>query len=132
MQSVIDAGADFAVSPGIHHSIVESAQQKGLPILPGVMTPSEILIALQFGLDIVKLFPADKAGGVQYIKSLLGPFPNLKFCPTGGINQGNYRDYLALENVLCVGGSWLAPSDLVAQQRWDEVSAIAQSLQAQE
>lgn len=131
VQSVIDAGADFAVSPGTHHQIVESAKMKGLPLLPGVMTPSDILIALQAGLEVVKLFPADKAGGVSYIQSLLGPFPDLKFCPTGGINQNNYQDYLELDNVLCVGGSWLAPTDLVAQQRWDDIGAITKSLLAQ-
>ena len=122
--AIAAAGADFVVSPGISHELIDAARQQGLPILPGIMTPSDILVAVAEGLNMVKLFPAESAGGVAYIKSLAGPFPGLRFCPTGGINSTNYRDYLTLPQVICVGGSWVAPADWVREERWPEIERI--------
>ncbi|MCB1662611.1 MAG: bifunctional 4-hydroxy-2-oxoglutarate aldolase/2-dehydro-3-deoxy-phosphogluconate aldolase [Pseudomonadales bacterium] len=131
LSAVIKAGGDFVVSPGIHPKLLDAAQQNEMPILPGVMTPSDILLAIEYGLNVVKLFPAASAGGVDYLKDLQGPFPKLKFCPTGGINSKNYSAYLALDNVICVGGSWLAPSSWIKQQRWKEIGQMAKLIVAE-
>ena len=97
------AGATFGVSPGLNRELHEAAQDAGLPLLPGVMTPSDIINALEWGYEIVKLFPAQQAGGIPMLKALHGPFPALKFCPTGGITAETAPDFLALPNVVCVG-----------------------------
>jgi len=128
LPAIISAGCDFVVSPGIHPELLKSAQQQRLPILPGVMTPSDILLAIEYGLHMLKLFPAQSAGGVDYLKDLQGPFPALKFCPTGGINSQNYPAYLELDNVICVGGSWLAPSAWIREQRWQEIEQAAKAV----
>ncbi|MCF7982170.1 MAG: bifunctional 4-hydroxy-2-oxoglutarate aldolase/2-dehydro-3-deoxy-phosphogluconate aldolase [Pseudomonadales bacterium] len=122
------AGSDFVVSPGINSQLLQSVQQYRIPILPGVMTPSDILLAIQYKLEMVKLFPAERAGGVNYLKDLQGPFPTLMFCPTGGISSQNYLAYLALKNVACVGGSWLAPANWIREQRWKEIALVSSSL----
>jgi 2-dehydro-3-deoxyphosphogluconate aldolase/(4S)-4-hydroxy-2-oxoglutarate aldolase len=103
------AGAAFAVSPGFTQALWERAQREELPLLPGVMTPSEMLQARAAGCTVAKLFPARVAGGVDLLRAVRGPLAGLRFCPTGGIDADSYRDYLALDNVLCVGGSWFAP-----------------------
>jgi len=128
LSAVIEAGGDFVVSPGINPTLLNAARHEDIPILPGVMTPSDILLAIEYGLDIVKLFPAASAGGVNYLKDLQGPFPKLKFCPTGGVNSKNYSAYLALDNVICVGGSWLAPSNRIKAQCWKEIEQTAKSI----
>lgn len=119
------AGAQFGVSPGLTRELHQAAKDVGLPLLPGVMTPSDILLALELGYDIVKFFPAQQAGGVDMLQAFYGPFPALRFCPTGGITQELAPNFLALPNVVCVGGSWLTPKSVLAAQNWAEVTRLA-------
>lgn len=123
-----EAGAHFAVSPGFDPALVTAARHQGLPLLPGVMTPSEMLQARALGLTHLKLFPADVAGGVALLKAVSGPLSDLRFCPTGGVNRENFRQYLALDNVACVGGSWLVPEDALARGDWATIRALASAL----
>lgn len=120
-----EIGVDFAVSPGVTPKILGAAQETGVNLLPGVSGPSDILLGMEYGLDLFKLFPAGALGGQNMLKALHGPFPNLKFCPTGGVNPGNMVDYLSLPNVICVGGSWMAPGDLVKEERWGEITSLS-------
>lgn len=122
------AGAEFIVTPGLNPELLEAGKRCGLPLLPGVMTPSDILTATAAGFQRLKFFPAEAAGGVKMLNALSGPFAEARFCPTGGIGRDNYRDYLSLPNVLCVGGSWVAPRAAVAAGDWDEVSALAREV----
>jgi 2-dehydro-3-deoxyphosphogluconate aldolase / (4S)-4-hydroxy-2-oxoglutarate aldolase len=119
------AGARFGVSPGLTAELAEAARSSKLPLLPGVMTPSEIIGADAAGFRELKLFPAQQAGGVAMLKALAGPFPDVVFCPTGGITPDTAPDYLALPNVACVGGSWLTPRDAVERGDWDAVTRLA-------
>lgn len=119
------AGAQFGVSPGLTKEMHQAAQDAGLPLLPGVMTPTDILVALELGYEIVKFFPAQQAGGVSMLQAFHGPFPTLKFCPTGGITVETAPTFLAQPNVVCVGGSWLTPKAALAAQNWDEVTRLA-------
>ena len=121
------AGARFGVSPGLTKEIHQAAKEAGLPLLPGVMTPTDIIEALALGYDIVKFFPAQQAGGVPMLKAFHGPFPNLKFCPTGGITVESASTFLALPNVVCVGGSWLTPKSALAAEDWHEVTRLARA-----
>ena len=102
-----DAGAEFIVSPGLNPSTVEWCLANGMPVFPGVATPSDIEIALSYGLDHLKFFPAEASGGTKMLRALSGPFPTVKFMPTGGINESNAADYQLLANVFCIGGSWV-------------------------
>ncbi|ELY1836764.1 bifunctional 4-hydroxy-2-oxoglutarate aldolase/2-dehydro-3-deoxy-phosphogluconate aldolase [Acinetobacter baumannii] len=120
------AGAKFGVSPGLTKDLHLAAQDAGLPLLPGVMTPSDLIQAIELGYDIVKFFPAQQAGGVVMLKAFYGPFPNLRFCPTGGITAETAPDFLKQPNVVCVGGSWLTPKPVVAAQDWAEITRLAQ------
>jgi 2-dehydro-3-deoxyphosphogluconate aldolase/(4S)-4-hydroxy-2-oxoglutarate aldolase len=120
-----NAGARFAVSPGATPSLLEAARQSGLPFLPGVATASELMAALERGFSLCKFFPAEAAGGAAMLRSLAGPFPHVRFCPTGGIDPANARDYLALPNVLCVGGSWLTPPDALAAGDFQRIERLA-------
>ena len=119
------AGARFAVSPGLTPALAAAAREAELPLLPGVVTPSEALAARELGFTFLKLFPARAAGGPALLKSLAGPLPDLVFCPTGGIGAADFRDYLALKNVLCVGGSWVAPAAAVAAGDWPRITELA-------
>lgn len=125
LAAVERAGARFAVSPGLGPRLLAAARDAGLPLLPGVMTTSEAMSAAEAGFTRLKLFPAQQAGGVGMLKALHGPLPDLRFCPTGGIGVENAPEYLALPNVLCVGGSWLAPDALVRARDWDEIGRRA-------
>ncbi|GAB3046364.1 bifunctional 4-hydroxy-2-oxoglutarate aldolase/2-dehydro-3-deoxy-phosphogluconate aldolase [Acinetobacter apis] len=120
------AGAQFAVSPGLSKDLHLAAQDAGLPLLPGVMTPSDLIQAIELGYDIVKFFPAQQAGGVAMLQAFYGPFPNLRFCPTGGITAETALNFLAQPNVVCVGGSWLTPKQSVVSQDWAEITRLAQ------
>lgn len=120
------AGAQFGVSPGLTKDLHLAAQDAGLPLLPGVMTPSDLIQAIELGYDIVKFFPAQQAGGVEMLKAFYGPFSNLRFCPTGGITAESAPDFLKQPNVVCVGGSWLTPKATVAAQDWAEITRLAQ------
>jgi 2-dehydro-3-deoxyphosphogluconate aldolase/(4S)-4-hydroxy-2-oxoglutarate aldolase len=102
----INSGADFIVMPGLNEDVVKFCKKKNILCVPGVLTPTEIIKAINCGCQILKLFPAEISGGVKYLKAVSAPFPNVKFIPTGGINQENYQDYLEQKNVLAVGGSW--------------------------
>ena len=124
------AGAVFGVSPGASPALLRAIAASGLPFLPGVMTPSEVIAARDAGFDAMKLFPAAQAGGIGMLKALGGPFPGLVFCPTGGIDAGSASAFLALPNVLCVGGSWLAPKALVETGDWAAIERIARDAAA--
>ncbi|MGH1370902.1 MAG: bifunctional 4-hydroxy-2-oxoglutarate aldolase/2-dehydro-3-deoxy-phosphogluconate aldolase [Cellvibrionaceae bacterium] len=125
LQASIEAGAEFIVTPGSTPAIIDAAQAAGIPILPGVNTPSEAMALLEKGITEMKFFPAEAAGGIPMLKSIAGPLPQIQFCPTGGVNPNNAPDYLALKNVACVGGSWMAPADLVNAGDWDEITRRA-------
>jgi 2-dehydro-3-deoxyphosphogluconate aldolase/(4S)-4-hydroxy-2-oxoglutarate aldolase len=119
------AGSKFIVSPGTTRELLAAASDSEVPLLPGAITPGEIMTAREAGLDFLKFFPAEQAGGAAFLKALASPIPDVRFCPTGGIGPKNASDYLALPNVVCVGGSWVAPDDLVQGERWDEIEALA-------
>ena len=119
------AGAGFAVSPGFSEPLARAAQEMACCWLPGVATAGEIMRAMHFGLDAFKFFPASIAGGVGALRALAGPFPAACFCPTGGVGAEDFRDYLALDNVLCVGGSWLASAEQIAARDWRGIAERA-------
>jgi 2-dehydro-3-deoxyphosphogluconate aldolase/(4S)-4-hydroxy-2-oxoglutarate aldolase len=121
----VAAGARFAVSPGLTPRLAEEAAGAPIPLLPGAMTPSEIMQAREWGYRRLKLFPADVAGGVSMLKALAGPLPDLRFCPTGGVKLSQLGDYLRLPNVMCVGGSWVAPREAVMAGAWSEITRLA-------
>lgn len=129
-KDALDAGAQFGVSPGLTPALIEAARQTGLPLLPGVMTPSDVIAARLAGFQQLKLFPAQQAGGVAMLNALGGPFPEVAFCPTGGVSAENAPDFLALPNVACVGGSWLAPKAAVVAGDWDPITVLAQQASA--
>jgi 2-dehydro-3-deoxyphosphogluconate aldolase/(4S)-4-hydroxy-2-oxoglutarate aldolase len=126
----INAGARFGVSPGLTPALIQAAHNTGLPLLPGVMTPSEVIAARLGGFRELKLFPAQQAGGIGMLKALGGPFPDVTFCPTGGVSSANAPDFLALPNVACVGGSWLVPQAALAAGNWDKITALAKEASA--
>ena len=125
LAAVSEAGAVFAISPGLTPELLDAANQGDIALIPGIATVSELMAGLQRGYDHFKFFPAEAAGGIPMLKAIGGPFPKVVFCPTGGIGLGNYRDYLALGNVACVGGSWVAPPEAVAQGDWGRISQLA-------
>ena len=129
-ERAITAGAHFGVSPGLTPSLVEAARACGLPMLPGVMTPSDAIAARAAGFTELKLFPSQQAGGIGMIKAMGGPFPDVTFCPTGGVTAASAPDFLALPNVGCVGGSWLTPKDAVAAGDWRMITALAREAAA--
>ncbi|MFG2346745.1 bifunctional 4-hydroxy-2-oxoglutarate aldolase/2-dehydro-3-deoxy-phosphogluconate aldolase [Streptomyces phaeochromogenes] len=121
----VAAGARFLVSPGWTDVLLDAMKASGVPFLPGVSTTSEVVALLERGVSDMKFFPAQAAGGTAYLKSLAGPLPQARFCPTGGIGPAVAPDYLALPNVLCVGGSWMLPADAVAAGDWARVESLA-------
>lgn len=125
MRDVQQAGARFALSPGMTESLVRAAQTCHLPFMPGVMTPSEVMQAREWGFSLVKLFPAAQAGGLAMLKSLAGPLGDMMFCPTGGVSSANLQEYLTLPNVPLVGGSWLTPPQVLALGDWAAISRLA-------
>lgn len=127
LQAAIAAGARFGVSPGLTTNLAKAVQVSGLPFLPGIASASELMQALDWGFETLKLFPAEAIGGVNLLKALAGPFAQARFCPTGGIHAGNAPDYLALKNVLAVGGSWVLPSDKMLQHDWQGIRELAQA-----
>jgi 2-dehydro-3-deoxyphosphogluconate aldolase/(4S)-4-hydroxy-2-oxoglutarate aldolase len=131
VQSAQSAGAQFLVSPGLTQSVAARAQTLGLPLLPGVMTPSEAMAAVEAGFEHLKFFPATAGGGIDMLKALAGPFPQLRFCPTGGLTPDNHLSFLRLDNVLCVGGSWVAPADAVAARDWPRIQSLAATASGQ-
>lgn len=119
------AGAKFGVSPGYTRAVGKACHDLGLPLLPGVATGSEIMLAQEDGFTELKFFPAVQAGGLAMLKAWQGPFGDVKFCPTGGIHAGNASEFLALSNVACVGGSWIVPTDAIAAGDWSRIEALA-------
>lgn len=126
LKAVEEAGAVFAISPGITSSLLAAAASGGIALIPGIATLSELMLGMEYGLDHFKFFPAEAAGGIPMLKAIAGPFPQMTFCPTGGISPDNYQAYLQLGNVACVGGSWLAPQDAVKSKNWEKVTELAQ------
>jgi 2-dehydro-3-deoxyphosphogluconate aldolase/(4S)-4-hydroxy-2-oxoglutarate aldolase len=124
------AGARFGVSPGATDRIIAACEEAGLPLLPGAATASEIMVLLEKGYTVQKFFPAEQAGGAAYLKSIGSPIPQVKFCPTGGISLKIAPDYLRLANILCVGGSWVAPKAAMAKGDWAEVTRLAREAAA--
>lgn len=120
----IDAGAKFIVSPGLDVEIVKFCLDKGVPITPGICTPTEIMAAMKLGLSILKFFPAEAYGGLKTIKAISAPLASVKFIPTGGVNPKNLAEYLAFAKVLACGGTWLATSEMIEQEKFEEISRL--------
>lgn len=120
-----DAGALFGVSPGATDRLLDAAEEADLPMLPGAATATEAMRLLERGYTMQKFFPAEASGGVPALKAIGAPIPQVSFCPTGGVSLSNARDYLGLSNTVCVGGSWVAPADLVEAEDWDSIEALA-------
>jgi len=125
LDAVAAAGAVFAISPGVTAELLDAANRGPIPLIPGIATVSELMTGLARGYDHFKFFPAEAAGGVKMLQAFAGPFPRVTFCPTGGITAANYREYLALANVACVGGSWVAPQGAMDQGDWARITALA-------
>ncbi|MDG4850945.1 MULTISPECIES: 2-dehydro-3-deoxy-phosphogluconate aldolase [unclassified Mesorhizobium] len=121
------AGSKFIVSPGITGQLLDAANDSPVPLLPGAITPGEIMAAREAGLRFLKFFPAEQSGGIASLKAFASPLADVKFCPTGGITAKNAADYLSLPNVICVGGSWVAPDELIKAGKWDEIEALARA-----
>jgi 2-dehydro-3-deoxyphosphogluconate aldolase/(4S)-4-hydroxy-2-oxoglutarate aldolase len=129
-REAVAAGAKFLVSPGTTPALIDAAIELGVPLLPGVATASEAIMAREKGLRILKFFPAGPAGGPTYLKALASPLGDILFCPTGGVTLENARDYLKLPNVVCVGGSWVAPADAVKAGDWARIETLARDASA--
>jgi 2-dehydro-3-deoxyphosphogluconate aldolase / (4S)-4-hydroxy-2-oxoglutarate aldolase len=125
LAAVEKQGARFAVSPGATETLLDAARDATVPLLPGAATASEMMRLLERGFREMKFFPAEPAGGIAYLKALASPLPEVRFCPTGGIDAERARDYLALPNVVCVGGSWVAPPDAVSAGDWTRIATLA-------
>ena len=125
-----DAGARFGVSPGATDRLLQACVDEGLPLLAGAATATEAMALLEKGWDMLKFFPAEAAGGAPALKAIGAPIPQVSFCPTGGVGPGNKADYLELPNVVCVGGSWVAPKDAMARGDWDAITALAREAAA--
>ena len=130
MAASVAAGASFTVSPGASAELLRAGRDAEVPLLPGVMTPSDVIDALAAGYTEMKLFPAAQAGGIGMLKALSGPFPQVRFCPTGGIDAASAPAFLALRNVACVGGSWLTPADRVRAGDWAAITELARTAAA--
>ncbi len=124
LEQAQNRGAEFLISPGLTIKLLEYAKKKDMPLIPGVSSSSEVMQALELGYNALKFFPAEYCGGVKLLNAFNGPFKEVKFCPTGGISADNMRSYLNLENVLCVGGSWLTPKNLIQNKEWDKITEI--------
>jgi 2-dehydro-3-deoxyphosphogluconate aldolase/(4S)-4-hydroxy-2-oxoglutarate aldolase len=125
LRAVTEAGAVFAISPGLTPKLLDAANWGPIALIPGISTVSELMTGLARGYPHFKFFPAGVAGGVRMLKAMAGPFPGVTFCPTGGIGAEDYREYLALGNVACVGGSWLAPSSVLEEEDWESITRLA-------
>ena len=130
LKAVTDAGAVFAISPGFNINFAKAAEKSSIAVIPGIATPGELMLALEHGINTMKLFPAEVVGGKAMLKALYGPFADVRFCPTGGISLETAPDYLALPNVLCVGGSWLTPKEAVQNKDWAAITKLAKEASA--
>lgn len=120
-----EAGAQFGVSPGATDALIAACEAEGLPLLPGAATASEAMRLLELGYDMLKFFPAEASGGAPALKAIGAPLPQISFCPTGGVSPSNARDYLTLSNVVCAGGSWVAPKQMVEGGDWAGIESLA-------
>lgn len=127
VHAAIDAGAKFGVSPGATDRLLDACEEAGLPLLPGVATATEAMRLLERGYTMLKFFPAEASGGAPALKAIGAPIPQVSFCPTGGVSPSNANDYLSLSNVVCAGGSWVAPKDKVQAGDWDGITALAKA-----
>ena len=125
LHAVAGAGGVFAISPGLTPTLLKAAINGPIALIPGISTASELMLGMEYGLLEFKFFPAEAAGGIKMLKSIGSPFPQATFCPTGGISPNNYKDYLHLKNVACVGGSWLAPADAMERGYWQQITELA-------
>ena len=125
LKQVEEAGALFAISPGMTSDLLRAGNEASIALIPGISSTSELMNGIDFGYTHFKFFPAEASGGIKALKSISGPFPQVTFCPTGGISPNNYLDYLALGNVRCAGGSWLAPDDAVESGDWERITELA-------
>lgn len=121
VKQAVDAGASYIVSPGFNRQVVEHCLWNNIAVTPGVVTPTEVMSALEFGIDVMKFFPAEASGGVGYLKAISAPFDRVKFIPTGGIDASNLLSYLKLPQVFACGGSWMVKNDLIANRKFDEI-----------
>lgn len=124
LAEVAEAGAVFAISPGLTAELLEAANQGLIPLIPGIATISELMAGMALGYSHFKFFPAEAAGGVKMLQAFAGPFPQVTFCPTGGITSANYREYLGLKNVACIGGSWVAPQEAIGRGDWARITEL--------
>lgn len=125
LAQVTAAGAQFAISPGLTEPLLKAAVAGTIPLIPGIATVSELMLGMDYGLREFKFFPAEANGGVKALQAIAGPFSQVRFCPTGGISPKNYRDYLALKSVLCIGGSWLVPNDALEAGDYARITELA-------
>lgn len=125
LQRATDAGSKFAISPGLTKDLLKAGNDGEIALIPGISSISELMDGIDYGYDHFKFFPAEASGGVKAIQSIGGPFPDIKFCPTGGINLNNIKQYLALNNVACCGGSWLVSDKIVQAQDWAQITQLA-------
>ena len=123
VKTAVDCGAKFIVSPGLNRTVVEYCVAKGIPVTPGVATPSEVEVALELGLEVVKFFPAEATGGLPYLKAISAPYKSLRFIPTGGVDEKNLLSYLKFPKVLACGGSWMVKADLINAKRFYFISS---------
>ncbi len=127
LKAVSEAGGIFAISPGFTPTLLEAAVNGPIALIPGIATPLELMLGMEYGLTEFKFYPAEAAGGIKMLQSIGGPFPQVTFCPTGGISPHNFREYLSLKNVACVGGSWLAPTDALEQGDFQRITDLARA-----
>lgn len=125
LEKAYDAGAKFIVSPGFDPNIIKKAQKLNIPVFPGAVTPTEIINALNEGLEIIKFFPAGNYGGLKTLKALTAPFTNIKFIPTGGINLDNLKEFIEFDKIIAVGGSWVCPTNLINEQKFEEITILS-------
>ncbi len=125
LQAVTEAGGVFAISPGLTPKLLTAANEGPIALIPGISTASELMFGMEMGYTEFKFFPAEAAGGVKMLKSIGGPFPHITFCPTGGISLQNFKEYLALTNVACVGGSWVVPASVMDAEDWESITMLA-------
>lgn len=125
LDAALEAGSEFVITPGLTDNLLRAGVRCGVSFMPGVATISELMCCMEAGLDTVKFFPAEASGGAKTLKAFGGPFPDIRFCPTGGIGLNNIADYLALKSVLSVGGSWIAADDLIAAEDWASITRLA-------
>lgn len=128
LEQCVSMGAQFALSPGLTKTVLEAGKNSTIPFIPGIASVSELMEGLELGFNHFKFFPAEVAGGVKMLSAISGPFPEVRFCPTGGIHEKNYMNYLNLPNVSCVGGSWIVPAEALYKQDWQRIQKLASTV----